>query len=251
MIYLPIKKGDLVYIDFIGKIKETGEVFDTTIEDEAKKAGIFDENQIYEPMLVAVGKLWVVEGLDEALVGKEEHQEFEVEVSPEKGFGERDAKKVVLYTRRKLIESGIKEELRPGMVVTINGLPAIVRVASGGRYLLDFNPPLAGKTLIYKISIKSICKTLDEKIRAITKRRSRKLAEKKDLYKCDVDNRTIEFYLDEKDVADKDIQSIKTGIVHDIFELLPEFKEIRFIEIYKKAKDRKKEIKKKKVEGQF
>ena len=32
-----MKDGDFVEIDFVGKVKDTGEIFDLTIEDEAKK----------------------------------------------------------------------------------------------------------------------------------------------------------------------------------------------------------------------
>ncbi len=218
-----------MYIDYVGRVKETGEVFDTTIEEEAKKAGIYDDKHIYEPMLVAVGKSWIIEGVDEALVGREENEEFEVEVPPEKGFGLRDPRKIVLYTRRKLMEAGINGTPLPGSIVTINGMPAIVRVASGGRFLLDFNPPLAGKTLIYKIHVRSICKTLHDKIKAIVKRRSRELANRPELYKYKKAQQTLEFYLDEKEATKKENPFIMRGIVSDIFELIPEVKKIRFI----------------------
>ena len=32
-----IKKGDLIELDFIGTFKDNGEIFDLTIESEAKK----------------------------------------------------------------------------------------------------------------------------------------------------------------------------------------------------------------------
>lgn len=227
---MPIREGDLVYIDYVGRVKETGEVFDTTIEEEAKKANIYREGQPYEPMLIAVGKSWAVRGLEEALIGREENEEIEVEVPPEKGFGERDPKKILLFTRRKLLESGIEEIPRPGSIITVNGLPAIVRAAGSGRVLLDFNPPLAGKTLIYKVYIRSICKSVEEKINALVRRRKRELAEKKKLYKYDEEKKTLEFYLDEKTALDKEITAVKRGIINDIFEFIPKIRKIRFIE---------------------
>ena len=231
---MPIKKGDLIYIDYIGIVKESGEIFDTTIEEEAKKAGIYNEKQKYKPILVAVGRSWVVEGLDEALIGKEENQYFEVEVPPEKGFGNRDVNKIVIYTRRKLLEAGIRGELRPGTVVTINGVPAIVRAASGGRYLLDFNPPLAGKTLIYKVWVRTICKTLDEKIRAIIERRSEKFAGKAKC-KFDPEKKMLEIRLTGDSALDSEIQMAKKSIIEDIFELSPNIKEIRIVESFKRS----------------
>ena len=242
---MPIKKGDLIYIDYIGIVKESGEIFDTTIEEEAKKAGIYNEKQRYKPVLVAVGKSWVVEGLDEALVGREENQYFEVEVPPEKGFGNRDVNKIVIYTRRKLLEAGIRGELRPGAVVTINGAPAIVRAGSGGRYLLDFNPPLAGKTLIYKVWIRSICKTIDEKIQAIIRRRSEKLAENAKC-KVDLEKKSLEIHITGETALEPEIQMAKKSIIEDIFELTPDIKEVRIIESFKKPSEQESSEEKKK-----
>ena len=227
---MPIGKGDLVYIDYIGRIKETNEVFDTTIEEEAKKAGIFDEKQVYEPILVAIGKNWVVEGLEEALIGREAQVEFEVEVPPEKGFGRRDSKKIVIYNKKRLLSAGLKEEPRPGSIITVNGLPAIVRTVSGSRVLLDFNPPLAGKTLLYKVHIRSICKSIPEKIDALVKRRSRALSEKKGIYRYNAKRKILEFRLGEEEARNMEIATVKKDIAADIFEFIPEVRKVRFVE---------------------
>jgi len=40
---LPIEKGDFILIDYVTKIEETGDIFDTTLEEEAKTGGIFKE----------------------------------------------------------------------------------------------------------------------------------------------------------------------------------------------------------------
>lgn len=227
---MTIEQRQLIYIDYIAKVKETDDVFDTTLEEEAKKADIYRSDQEWEPMLVAVGESWVVSGLDKALIGRKEEEEFEVEVPPADGFGERDPKKIVVYTRRKLLEAEVKEELRPGMVVTIDGLPAVVRVAGSGRALLDFNPPLAGKTLSYTVFIRSICTTFNEKVRALIKRRARQLAEKKDLFRFRKKNGLLTIKLSESEMYIKDFQLIKKGIANDVFKLLPEVLNIHFIE---------------------
>ena len=36
-----MQKGDFVLIDFIGRVKDTGEVFDLTQEDVAKKENVY------------------------------------------------------------------------------------------------------------------------------------------------------------------------------------------------------------------
>lgn len=37
---MAVNKGDFIKLEFTGKIKETGEVFDTTSEEVAKDAGL-------------------------------------------------------------------------------------------------------------------------------------------------------------------------------------------------------------------
>ena len=34
---MPLQNGDFILIDYVGKVKETGEVFDTTIEEIEKR----------------------------------------------------------------------------------------------------------------------------------------------------------------------------------------------------------------------
>lgn len=54
-----IKKNDFVLVEFIGRIKDNAKVFDTTVQEVAMKADIFNEREIYQPRLVVVGAGWV------------------------------------------------------------------------------------------------------------------------------------------------------------------------------------------------
>ena len=85
-----LQKGDFVRIDYIGKIKESGKVFDTTMEEIAKEHGIYDEKIDFKPAPIVVGANHVIKGLDEALVGLEVGEKKIVEIPPEKGYGKRD-----------------------------------------------------------------------------------------------------------------------------------------------------------------
>lgn len=59
-----LQKGDFILIDYVAKVKETNEVFDTTNEDVAKKERLHKEGEIHEPKLVVVGESWVLKALD-------------------------------------------------------------------------------------------------------------------------------------------------------------------------------------------
>ena len=91
---MTLQKGDFILIDYVAKVKETNEVFDTTKEDVAKKEHLHKEGQIHEPELVVVGEGWVLKALDDALTTMEICKPCTVEISPEKGFGQRDPEKI-------------------------------------------------------------------------------------------------------------------------------------------------------------
>ncbi|MFQ5951701.1 MAG: FKBP-type peptidyl-prolyl cis-trans isomerase [Candidatus Geothermarchaeales archaeon] len=236
-----MKEKDLVYIDYTGKVKESGEIFDTTDTETAKEAGIFNPEEAYEPTLVAIGKSWVVEGLEEALVGRDPEEKFETEIPPSKGFGERDPRKIELYTRRKLLEADVKEDLQPGSIVSVRGLPAVVRTAGGGRALLDFNAPLAGKTLIYDVDVGQICKTKKQRIEALVKRRFKTLAERKGFYTLRKKGSEILINLDEEERLTQNVQLIKRGIANDIFDFVPTVSTVSFEEIFKRPEEKEEE----------
>jgi len=166
---MPFEKGDFLLIDYVARVSETGEVFDTTIEEIAKEEGIYKEGALYEPMLVVAGEGWVLKALDESLLNLELGKKEKIEIPPEKGFGERDPDKIRLYPLRKLRAQGITPQV--GMRLQVDGRLATVRTIGSGRVLLDFNPPLAGKTLIYEVTVQKKLQTLKEKIEALIHRR--------------------------------------------------------------------------------
>lgn len=79
-----VEKGDSVKLHYTGSVD--GKVFDTSYEEEAKKAGIYREDREYKPLELTVGAGQVIKGLDEALQGMKLNEEKEVIVSPEKGY---------------------------------------------------------------------------------------------------------------------------------------------------------------------
>ncbi len=142
---MPFKKGDFILVDYIARLSETGEAFDTTIEEIAKKENIYKEGGLYEPTLVAIGEGWVLKALDESLPNLKINKTEKIEISPEKAFGNRDPKKTRLYPLRKLTSQGVTPQV--GVRIEVDNRLATVRTIGSGRVLLDFNLPLAGKTL--------------------------------------------------------------------------------------------------------
>ncbi|MEM2125776.1 MAG: FKBP-type peptidyl-prolyl cis-trans isomerase [Candidatus Methanosuratincola sp.] len=80
------QKGDLVRVHYVGKF-QGGKVFDTSMEKEAIKAGIYNPSRDYKPLSVTIGTGQVIPGFEEALVGMRINEEKEVVIPPSKGYG--------------------------------------------------------------------------------------------------------------------------------------------------------------------
>ena len=148
---MKVAKGDVVRLHYTGKVKETGEVFDTTYEEVAKEAGLYREEAVYGAVPIIIGAGHVLKGLDEALEGLEVGKRYELEIPPEKGFGKRDFKLIKTLTLGQFKKHGVYPF--PGLEVEIDGKRARVLSVSSGRVRVDFNHPLAGKTLLYEVEI--------------------------------------------------------------------------------------------------
>ena len=241
---MPIQKSDFIVVDYTGKVKETGEVFDTTSEEIAKENKLYKEGDLYEPRLVVVGENWVLKALDEALLTFKLNKKESVEIPPEKAFGPRDPEKVKLVPIKRLVARGITPRL--GAQIEYDKKLATVRTMGSGRVTLDFNPPLAGKTLVYEATVQTQLKTAEEKISALIHRRIPAVEAAKFLFTIEKGNLTITvpdeaFYIE-------GLQLAKRGITMDVQRFLPELTGIQFVEVFKKpevAAEAKKEAKKK------
>ena len=224
---MTLAKGSLVLLNYTAKVKDTDEVIETTIEEDAKKFNVFDHTRTYEPRLISVGEGWVLQGMDEALVNANIGEKMDVEVPPEKGFGERDKDKVRMVSLRKLGEKA--DEIKVGDAIEIDNKVAIVRFISSGRVQLDYNHRLAGKTIVYALEILKLLEQDNEKIIALIKRR---IPVDETKLKIIVRESNIEVELPEENYMYEGLQIIKRAIVNDIFKYANTIKKIKFIETY-------------------
>jgi len=226
---LTFNKGSLILIDYVAKVKDTEEIFDTTIEEEAKKHSIHESDVKYQPKLVSVGEVSypVLKGLDEALTKTSVGEKLTVEVTPDKGFGERDSTKVRMIPIRKLGEDA--EKISVGDTIEIDNKRGIIRFIGSGRVQIDYNHRYAGKTIIYDVNVIKSLDSENDKIDGILKNR------------LPVENSKIEFTIKEKEVNIKipeeifradGIQIMKHFIQVDIFKFIPSLEKVNFIETY-------------------
>jgi peptidylprolyl isomerase len=226
---MALQKGDFILINYNAKVKETNEFFDTTHEDVAKKEHLFKEGEIYEPKLVVVGEGWVLKALDDSLANMELAKPTTVEISPDKGFGQRDPEKV----RRVPLKQLLAKDINPvvGARIEFQGKMASVRAIGAGRVLLDYNPPLAGKTLIYDVTVDKKLDSNQEKIGSLIHRRIPVVEE--DKFTVTIADKTLTIDMPEVAFYVEGVQIAKRGIALDIQKFIPEIAETKFVETFK------------------
>jgi peptidylprolyl isomerase len=227
-------KGSLILLDYTARIKDNGEIFETTIEEDAKKSNLYDPTRIYEPRLISVGEGWVLKGLDEALTSTDVGQKISIEISPDKGFGERDTNKVRMIPQRKLGEKA--NEIKVGDVVELDDRTGIIRYIGSGRVQIDYNHRLASRVLVYDVNVVKKIESNDDKIKYLLKRRLPLDDEKA---KIEYNGDTVAIELSEDISLLDGLQIIKKAVTADIFKFVDGLNKIKFQEVYlsQKSKD--------------
>jgi FKBP-type peptidyl-prolyl cis-trans isomerase 2 len=211
-----MQKGDFIQIEFVGRIALTGEIFDLTSEQEAKLAGIYNPNHKYGPQLVIIGAGMVIPGLEKALETMSVGEEKEITIKPEQAFGQRNANLIKIISLSNFLAKNINAV--PGHFVEIDGLPAKILSVAGGRVRVDFNHPLAGKELKYKVKIvRKITDTM-EKVQLLLAHYAIKAEPK-------IDGQKLILKMEKK--LPKDVQDL---ISKPIIEWVSEIKEVIFEE---------------------
>jgi len=226
---MTFSKGSLILVDYISKVKDTGEVFETTIEEEAKKHSFHDPNVKYQPKLVSVGESWVIKGFDEALEKTSVGDKKTIEITADKGFGERDTGKVRMIPLRKLGEDA--EKVSIGDMIEVDNKKGVVRFIGSGRVQIDYNHRFAGKTVLYDINVLKELKTDDEKTSGILKRY---LPVKDDKILFKKTGNVIDITMPEEMFRADNLPAVKHLIQTDIFKFIPTLEKINFIETYVK-----------------
>lgn len=241
---MTFNKGSLILIDYTAKVKDSDEIFDTTIEENAKKYSIHEQNVKYQPKLVSIGEVSypVLKGLDEALAKTSVGDKLTVEVTPDKGFGERDAGKVRMIPIRKLGEDA--EKVSVGDTIEVDNKRGIIRFIGSGRVQVDYNHRYAGKTIVFDVNVIQALESPSDKIDSILKNR---LPIEDAKISFDLKDNEANIKIPEELLRADGLQIMKHFIQLDIFKFVPTLERINFVETHvnKKTQEKKPELKEK------
>lgn len=232
---MAINEGDFVLLEYTIYVKETGNVIDTTNEDLAKKIDIYESGKIYGPQLIVVGRGWINKVVEEEIKSMSVNEERTVEVPPDKAFGSRDPSRVKVFSLRDFYRRGLSVAV--GDVVEVGGVKGIVKSINGGRVTVDFNHPLAGKTLLYKVKLVAKIEDMIDKLRYLASRHLRiPLNEIEVTYVQE--SKEVSFTIPGKHISRGDIQYGKVSLATDILSLFKEnVDKVVFKEVISRSRD--------------
>jgi FKBP-type peptidyl-prolyl cis-trans isomerase SlyD len=119
---------------------------------------LVDESEPGEPLVYLHGYEETVPGLEKALEGKGAGDVLQVMVSPDEGYGEHDPEKIEEVPRSEFPD---ELELKVGSILTATDpdgdeMDFLVKEMRDDTVLVDFNHPLAGKTLHFDVTVREV-----------------------------------------------------------------------------------------------
>ena len=149
-----VQKWDSIVVDYIGRLAD-GTVFDTSVESVAKWCGKYTEGRDYTtwlPFEVWAGQM--IAGFDKWVEWMKIWQTRTIEIAAAEAYGERDESLVVEINKSDLQNPGQYEEWMT--LYTPYGQAVRVHKVTKDKVYIDTNHELAGKNLIFDITIKEI-----------------------------------------------------------------------------------------------
>ncbi len=215
LIKLMFEKNTFIEVEYTVTVKETNQILETTSEKTAKEFSIYSPEQKYGPKIVCIGQHQLFEEVEKEIKDKEFNKEYEITLSPEKAFGKKNPKLLQLVSLSHFKKQNINPY--PGLPVNIDSLIGVVRTISGGRVIVDFNHPLANKSIIYKIKILREITDDKEKISSIISRYNFE-------FSTELKNSEVEVKI-KIDLNEK----LKKDITKRILDLIPIIKKVNFV----------------------
>lgn len=138
---LVIGEGTRVTLNFAIKL-ETGELVDSNFDSRPASFVFGDGN--------------LPDGFEQALNGLKAGDHLELTIAPERGFGMHNPSNIQTFPRSQFADMA----LEPGLVVSFQEpggeLPGVVVEFNEQKVRVDFNHPLAGKTLLFEVKIHQV-----------------------------------------------------------------------------------------------
>ena len=138
---MQVKSGDTVQVHYRGTLLDGSQ---------------FDSSEGREPLSFVVGEGQVIPGFEAAVIGLAPGDSSDVTIAPEDAYGPKHEQLVHTVS----LEDFATDPFVGGMVTIVSPegdeIPGRVVAIEGDAITLDFNHPLAGETLVFRIDLVGI-----------------------------------------------------------------------------------------------
>lgn len=139
-----VKANDTVKVHYTGKLKATGQIFDTSAERE--------------PLEAQLGQGALIPGFEKGLVDMKVNEKKTIEIPKEEAYGEV-MKELFHKVPKDQLPGEIKPEVGMGLMAqNPDGTERQLRVAQveDDHIIVDANHPLAGQDLVFELEVVGI-----------------------------------------------------------------------------------------------
>ncbi len=170
-----LNQKDFIELEFVGrtvegeifdsvqKSEKEGEIFDTNIPKEAEKINLDIKTR---PLIICLGENMILPAIDSFLIGKELGKAYTLNLKPEEAFGQRNRELIKIMPSNVFVKKGIQPF--QGQTYVFDTMLGKITAISGGRITVDFNNPLSGKSVSYKLLVKKQVSELSEKVKSLS-----------------------------------------------------------------------------------
>ena len=142
-------------IDYIGWF-DNGTIFDTSIASIAKQNGIYENSRSYGPIYFVVGDAQVIPGLENATIGMTVGESRDITIQPADAYGDYDPSYIQPVNMSDLTEANIIPYVGETLQTMFGTVKVVSISADNKQVYIDFNHPLAGKVLHFRITLMGI-----------------------------------------------------------------------------------------------
>lgn len=122
---------------------------------------VFDSSQGRQPLEFQVGQGHVIDGFDKAVAGMEVAEKKTFTLTPEEAYGQRDESRFHTFQKAQL-PPGFEPKLGDTVGLSTDQgqqIPALVTSVTDEQVIVDWNHPLAGKSLTFAIEVVGVSDT--------------------------------------------------------------------------------------------
>ncbi len=141
---LSVQNGDNVSLYYTGRLQN---------------GTIFGSNVGGQPLVFTVGANQVIPGFNNGIMGMHVNQTRQLVIPPNQAYGEINSSLIITVPIAEFGNHTVKVGEGIGQTLPNGGqLQGVITAINSTNAIIDFNPPLAGRTLIFNVTIVSIRK---------------------------------------------------------------------------------------------